>query len=125
MSRKWENIRFGFLVIGLLVCLAPFVLALQQSPRIEQNVTELKTWRLIHQAVDDAQGRQIIDLTAALADMRARDSERLARLEAQTAALSADLGSLSNRVWALLVAVFIQIVGVVAPRVKQFSRKSE
>ena len=101
-SSRWENIRFGFLIVGLLACLAPFVMALQQSPQ----------WQDMHQRNDDVQSIEISKLQSGLVDLRLDTAARLVRLETTTANLVKDVESLSARVWFLLIAVCAQLFNI-------------
>ena len=110
--------------IGLAACAVPVVAALAAQPQSEATrLTQIETWKVTHQDQDDDQSRQIEGIKARLEADDLRNESRLTHVETVQQGMVLELDGLSTKIWALLVAVFSQLVNAVWAIVKDRSKE--
>lgn len=78
-----------------------------------EKIAAFQEWKSVHQLADDGQFVQLRDLNVRLTSEVVKTATDLAALKAQAGSLDSEVRSISNRVWAMLVAVLAQLLNVV------------
>lgn len=95
-----------------ILCFAQLLVGVTQAYRQSDAITELQTWRAIHQKDDDKQFMQIADLASKFEVKALENATDIANLKTEMSAIKAEVSGISNRLWLVLVAVFAQLLNV-------------
>lgn len=116
-SRIGDRLVLIVTLVALLFVLSQFTMAgsiIMIEPQTPgENIAGLQEWKKVHQTADDDQFRQIQDLNLRLTSEVVKTTAELSALKVQSVNMDNEIRSISNRVWAMLVAILAQLLNVV------------